>query len=366
MSGGNQPESRQSLLLPLDCVTAAVLIPAALCETLASPRPGLAPGKVTAEARPTMNRLRVLTYHRIAEQEAIRPLDPKLVSASPGEFARQMAWIAGNYTVIDMDTAIEAVERGSRLPRRALLITFDDAYPDFGTTAWPILKANGLPVTLFVPTDFPAQRHASFWWDALNARLANTGLTRLATDALGELPLATEADKRRAASMLRAHVKTMPHAEAMDWLDGIGRQLGESDHVVASTMTWDEIRGLSDDGVTIGAHSRSHALLTAIPPTQLDSEIAGSQEDIEREIGSTRPIFCYPAGAFNDDVEAAAARCGIRLGFTTLTGHNNLHRHRPLALKRLNVTPRTTLNLLKFKLSIPGARIDQLRKRQLR
>ena len=39
-----------------------------------------------------------------------------------------------------------------------MLLTFDDAYRDFATNAWPTLKRYGLPATLFVPTAYAGER----------------------------------------------------------------------------------------------------------------------------------------------------------------------------------------------------------------
>lgn len=309
-----------------------------------------------------MNRLRVLTYHRILAREAISPYFPQVVSAYPDEFEKQIAWLSRHYTPVDTLTVLEALESRARLPKRAVLVTFDDGYPDFGETAWPILKAHGVPATLFVPTDYPSETTRPFWWDELSARLVGTTQTRLTIDPIGNLPLEDDEDRRVASARICAHAKTLPHQDAMRWLGEVSRELGGNPELV-STMNWDEIRALAADGVTIGAHSRSHALLTALPPEALGNEIAGSREDLDRELGSSLPIFCYPAGAWNDEVEKAAENAGIRLAFTTQTGHNDLDRTRPLALRRLNITPRTTQRIFRLKLSVAGGFADRVRKR---
>ena len=96
----------------------------------------------------TNNRhLRILTYHRIADLNQDIVGDPKLVSATPSGFERQAAYLADRYQVVSAKQVLESVTTGSPLPQRAVLITFDDAYCDFKTNAWPILKKNGLSAT---------------------------------------------------------------------------------------------------------------------------------------------------------------------------------------------------------------------------
>ena len=80
----------------------------------------------------------------------------------------------------------------------AVALTFDDGFLSFGEKAWPLLKDHGLPVTVFVVT-----------------RCAG------ATNAWGGRP--------------SAGIPTLP------------------------LLGWDAIVRLADEGVTLGAHGRSHA-----------------------------------------------------------------------------------------------------------
>src|SRR5262245_53693435 len=99
--------------------------------------------------------LRVLTYHRVAEPEEFPWLDPRLISSTPEAFDWQMRFLAGHHNVVSVEQVLNAAHGGKKLPKRAVLITFDDAYSCFGIHAWPILKRHRLPASLFVPTAYP-------------------------------------------------------------------------------------------------------------------------------------------------------------------------------------------------------------------
>ena len=90
------------------------------------------------------NLLRVLTYHRIDELGTSPDLDSSLISATPEVFSQQMDFVAANYDVMSLSDLLEACESGRRIPPRALMVTFDDAYCDFAVHAWPVLKKCGL------------------------------------------------------------------------------------------------------------------------------------------------------------------------------------------------------------------------------
>ena len=109
--------------------------------------------------------LRVLTYHRVAKPNDTPTLEPRLISTTPAMFAQQMRYLARHYAVVSLEDVLHAVTTGMRLPKRAVLITFDDAYRDVGDIAWPILQRYQLPATLFVPTWYPAQPERALWWD---------------------------------------------------------------------------------------------------------------------------------------------------------------------------------------------------------
>src|SRR5262245_58857356 len=110
--------------------------------------------------------LRVLTYHRILEP-GDETVYPGVVSTTPEGFARQVQLLTCRYRVISLADAVAALKGRAPLPPRALLLTFDDAYRDFAQHAWPLLRSQGLPVVLFVPTGFPDRPERPFWWDRL-------------------------------------------------------------------------------------------------------------------------------------------------------------------------------------------------------
>ncbi len=141
--------------------------------------------------------LRILAYHRVAKLRDTPAVDSRSVSATPGGFAQQMEHLARFYRVVSMPEVLEAVEKGRPLPKRAVLITFDDAYADFAEIAWPILKQFRLHATMFVPTAYSNQPERAFWWDRLYQAFAATSRTKINVSPLGHLPLLPPDQKRR-------------------------------------------------------------------------------------------------------------------------------------------------------------------------
>jgi peptidoglycan/xylan/chitin deacetylase (PgdA/CDA1 family) len=295
------------------------------------------------------NLLRVLTYHRVDEPEARPALDPTLLSATPAAFDEQMRILAAQYHVVAMGEVLEACRGGRPLPPRAVLITFDDAYVDFAEHAWPTLCRYGLPATLFVPTAYPDQPQRAFWWDRLYQAFQATQREDDLETPLGWLPLDTTARRTLAFRSLKTHVKRLPHDEAMPLVDRLCNSL----KVLPGTnpiLGWDALRRLATEGVTLGAHTQTHPLLSRLAPARMADEIQGAFDDLTREVGTVLPVFSYPSGDFNDTVVETLHRLNVGLAVTTSRGINDLAAADPLRLHRIHVGRHTPLSMLRAQL----------------
>jgi len=295
------------------------------------------------------NLLRVLMYHRVDEPDARPMLHPRLISATPVDFDRQMRLLAANYRVLSMREVLEARRNGRALPPRAVLITFDDAYRDFAEHAWPILQRYGLPVTLFVPTGYPDRPERVFWWDRFYQGFQAAADRRELDTPIGRFSLSTPARRRRVCDRLIDYVKTLPHHAAMDFVRCVCEELGTAstdNHVLG----WNDLRRLAGEGVTLGAHSRTHPLMNRTSVLEAEVEAVGSLRDLRRRIGEVPPIFAYPAGGRDGGVVRALKREGFALAFTTHCTINDMETADPLQLARINVSRRTTLGILRARL----------------
>lgn len=293
--------------------------------------------------------LRALTYHRVDFPGARPALYPGLISATPEAFDQQMKYLADNYRVISVLELLDFCRVGTALPPRSVLLTFDDAYCDFAEHAWPILKRYRLPVTLFVPTAFPDHPERMFWWDRLYQAVSRTTRRDDLRTPLGRLPLATASQRLRMFRRLKDYVKTLPHREAMVLVEQVCAALGAPEPE-PSVLSWEALRRLAREGVTPGAHTRTHPLMNRVSPEEARAEAAGSLCDLEREIGSAPPIFAYPSGGFSDEVVRVLEREGFALAFTTGRGINDLRTADRLRLRRINVGQRATLPVLRAQL----------------
>lgn len=278
----------------------------------------------------------VLTFHRIDTHEP--DLYPGLAGLDAASFERFVDELVERWRPVAVTELVAAIAGEHRLGERSVVVTFDDAYRDFAEVAWPILRARGVPVVLFVPTAYPDDPARRFWWDELYAALAATGPAEWrAIELAGETP-------DEAFRSVRDEIKSMPHADAMrtvrTMVDGLGvATTDRPDAPVERVLRWDELRVLAAEGVTLAPHSRTHPMLDQLAPDELDPEVRGSLDDMHRQLGPDLvvPVFAYPAGGHDPRVRDAVRRAGYDAAFTTERGLVDVDRSDPFRLPRLNV-----------------------------
>lgn len=235
----------------------------------------------------------VLCYHRVNPEPGP---DRFQLNVTPQRFCQQLDRLAERYRIVSADEFLHGAPRWDARPR--LLLTFDDAYRDFYEHAWPILRQRGLPAVLFVTTGSVGGAHP-LWWELLAA----AGRTEWQDQWKRFVP----AERLAAAALLLAELP----AE-------------ERDRIAALTCDWGMLREISAEGsIEIGAHTRHHSSLGALSGAELEREVHGSLEDLEREIGRRPRMFAFPHGGRSDLSESSfetLARSGVVAAFTTLPG----------------------------------------------
>lgn len=88
----------------------------------------------------------VLMYHSVGENREFFTVPEK-------GFERQMKYLSKNkFNVISVEQLVEILEKNLAIPRKTVVITFDDGYEDNFLAALPILKKFDFPATIFVST----------------------------------------------------------------------------------------------------------------------------------------------------------------------------------------------------------------------
>jgi peptidoglycan/xylan/chitin deacetylase (PgdA/CDA1 family) len=176
------------------------------------------------------------------------------LAIKPADFEAQMQALKDSgITVISMADFLSWRRGEKAIPEKSAIINIDDGNLSGYKVAWPVLKKFGYPFTMFIYTDY---------------------------------------------------VKGGPKSG------------GQS-------LTWDQLAEMRDAGVDIQSHTVSHSSLNARKGKTdeeylawLKSEIVGSKEMLEKNLGIQVKAFAYPYGLHNETVRNVVKEAGYEVAFT--------------------------------------------------
>lgn len=254
-------------------------------------------------------RLTVLIFHRVLPEPD--PLFPGVPDAA--RFQAQMHWIKTWFNVLALPEAVERLRAGD-LPARAAAITFDDGYADNATVALPILKRLELPATFFIAAgylDGGRMFNDTVIESIRRARGPELDLTRW---GLGRHEIADDACRRRAIDRLLGTLKYLDPREREDKAAALAQAAG-TELPRDLMLTTDQVRALAAAGMTIGAHTVSHPILSRVAEPEARAEMGEGRERLEAITGRRVALFAYPNGKPGTDYTGTHVRLAREAGF---------------------------------------------------
>jgi peptidoglycan/xylan/chitin deacetylase (PgdA/CDA1 family) len=194
-------------------------------------------------------------YHNVAPASA--PGYARYTVTAP-MFAAQMQWLAlARYTTVTLGSLLDAWSRGAPLPKRPVVITFDDGFRDCLDFAVPVLRQHGFTALFYLVAGLVGQ--TSRW------TLPSIGMA---------FPL----------------------------------------------MDWSGARELIEAGMECGAHSMTHPPLGERGPSDWHHELVEAREVLQDRLGGEIGHLAYPYGSVNPGVRSAARAAGYVSACTTEPG----------------------------------------------
>lgn len=212
----------------------------------------------------------VLCYHNLGPQQKGRMM------MAVSRFEEQMRYLrAQGYRVISLAEFLEYTSGSRQLPRRSVVLTFDDGYKSFREYAYPLLKELGFSATLFVYTDYV----------------------------------------------------------------GAGR----------NALSWQELKGLSEEGFDVQAHSKTHGDLRraageadATYARRMQAELGLPMNLFRKNLGRPSQALAYPYGYWDEDLLKQAREFGYVAAFTVRRQANSAF-VAPLRINRSQIYAEMTI-----------------------
>jgi len=208
--------------------------------------------------------LTVLAYHDVTD---------------PERFTIQLDHLVESRRPISLSELDEALDGGG-LPRRAVLVTFDDGDPSVLEVAAPLLAERGVPAVVFVVTDLLGTE-APPWWLEAQALWLGSGHDDPA-NLVRRMKRMPDPQRRKVLAELRTAAPSPPPPQG---------QLRHRD-----------LRELESRGLAIGNHTASHPCLPHCDLATLRQEISTAHECLTSSLGHPPTSFAFPNG--DEDLRA--------------------------------------------------------------
>jgi len=266
-------------------------------------------------------RVLILMYHRVIPgAEAAATFVQPGMYVTPETFERHLRFLTAHFEVLSFaDLLTKWASQQWDSGTRYCTITFDDGWLDNFTCAYPLLRAHGVPATIFLPTDLVGTDEW-LWSDRLGALLRQRGDgTPDDWDACIE------------------HAKTLTDAARANVLDGLEAVTGGLCPGQRRLIDWTQVREMSRHGISFASHTRTHVNLTRLTGAALESELHGPLETLREQRVNHVPVLAYPNGDHTDAVVAATRAAGYTAAVTTSPGHESRRPADLFRLKRIGV-----------------------------
>ncbi|MDN5203140.1 polysaccharide deacetylase family protein [Fulvivirgaceae bacterium BMA10] len=218
---------------------------------------------------------------------------------------RNFEYLSEKYNVIGLDDLIEAHKKQdlSKIPKKALIITFDDGHIG-NYEMLPVIEKINIPVTIFLCAGIiNTKRH--YWFKFKQSRYTSLEL------------------------------KHKSNQERLTALSEIGFQQ-DQDFEAPQALTKEQINDMKK-AVNMQGHTLFHPCLPRCSDKEAKEEISESKKILEDEFGLNINALAYPNGDYSDRDIELAKDAGYTCAVTVDAGFNTLDTDL-FRLKRLSVS----------------------------
>ncbi|HBC46544.1 MAG TPA: hypothetical protein DEO84_08270 [candidate division Zixibacteria bacterium] len=290
----------------------------------------------------------ILMYHQVFDdpKAELKYSQAGLYVSTP-VFDKQMSYLAKHYKPISLADLATSIRSNQTLDPKNIVITFDDGWRDNYQHAYPILKEYQLPAIIFLTANFIGTNDI-FWFMRAATLMTINKLDRQQLRALFKKVCLSSAESDSAA------IETM--ASDTDWfieklkkldlivinrvLDELSKSNKKSDNTGDNsrwTMNWDEVKEMSQHGISFGSHGCTHRVMTTLSSDENMRELRDSREVIEAKLGLRVDIFSYPNGDYNIEIEKLVEQGGYLCAVTTKGIGKPGNKSELFALRRIGV-----------------------------
>lgn len=262
--------------------------------------------------------LTTLMFHKIPKKTDLLVPDELNID----QFEHILDFLRKYTTPLHLSEAVSRLRTGN-LPKRSVVITFDDGYPEWQSNIAPLLLKNNIPATFFVTSE--TLNGQQLWHERIvdAVRALPVHGAKLPYGFGGFVDVLDERKRVILIKDLQGRLKYLPLEERLAAIVEVENQrvtpLPEQ-----KVFDVEMLRRLRNQGFDIGAHTVRHPILNECGDAEAIREIGQSKEIIESILGEKITAFAYPNGRPGKDYSykhvQAVIKCGFQVAFSSTAG----------------------------------------------
>ena len=299
----------------------------------------------------------ILTYHRVLSRDDLHKhwVQPGMY-VETGVFEQHVQFLQEHFDVLSFHELLARWQsRDWDDDRRYCVITFDDGWLDNYQNAYPILRKYRIPATIFLPTNFVGT--TEWFWPEKVSCLIKEMLSRVDGEkrkrhSMGSRVLSQflDIDEERIRAVSQGEGARQAFADDIieqcknlspeiitQFISALASELGFAFPQERALMNWEEVAHMSGDGIAFGSHSCSHRILTKLSMDEVRAELAGSQRVLQDRTKNYVPVFCYPNGNSNADIQNLVQECGYQAATGVRSGVEGRRPDNKFELRRVSI-----------------------------
>ena len=304
-----------------------------------------------------MNDVTIIMYHYIRDLKNSR--FPGIKGLDYYSFIEQIEYLKKHYHFVTIEEVIHSIDHGEKLPNKAVLLTFDDAYTDHYLNVFPILDENKIQGSFYAPAKAILE-HTILDVNKIHFILASeTDIFKIIKDIRSLL------DQYRSEYQLEdfeyyfkklaypgrydpkevIFVKRLLQVELTEELRNkivdtlFVKYVGMSESAFSQElyMNKEQLMTMQRHGMHIGSHGFNHYWWNRLSKHDLEKEIDLSLEFL-KNIGTDINSWtaCYPYGSYDQQAVEMLESKGCKLALTTEVRIADIKKDNRFLLPRLD------------------------------
>jgi peptidoglycan/xylan/chitin deacetylase (PgdA/CDA1 family) len=314
----------------------------------------------------------VVTYHGVLP-DGYDEFDPQRDGSlvTPQNFREQLRLLKDTYRVVTPEQVRDWLVDGKDLPELAVLLTCDDGLKNGLTDMAPILRDEDLSCLFFVLGSSAAANPEMLWYEKLYLMFLAAPAGTYFFDKMDlRFDLAEPGQRRPVWAKLLPKLSQHPQAARVEFLEAARVRFGLPENWNAEATSSEgrrrrfgllnahDLRQLVEQGMSIGAHTLTHPVLSKLPSEVAWKEISESRSLLEAVIGKPIWALAYPfgdPGSVSSREMQMAEQAGFECAFMNIGGGFGAQLPR-FALPRVHVT--ADMSLSEFEAHVSGFHRD--------